>query len=221
MDFTIVGTYLPFLLSGVAVTVLVSAVSFVLGMTLGLVLAFLRLSSLRALRFAAILYIDFVRSTPILVQLTWLFFVMPIVLGIYLDPLPIGILCLGLHFSAFAAEIYRAGILAVPTGQREAALAQGMTDRQAMRRIVVPQAIRKVLLPMASMAVSLVLDASLLSVIAVPELLSKANSVASFTIRPLEVWSLVALIYMALTLPLTFAVNAVHRRAVHIAGGQA
>ncbi|MEO8899309.1 MAG: amino acid ABC transporter permease [Candidatus Dormibacter sp.] len=220
MNFAPVVKFLPFLLSGVATTLLVSALSFLLGMTIGLILALFRLSSVAPLRWAASLYIDFFRSTPVLIQIIWLFFVLPIVTGIYLDAIPIGILALGLNLGAFAAEIYRSGILAVPTGQREAALSQGMTGLQAMRRVILPQAVRMVLPAIASAMISLVLDSSLVSVINVPELMSKANTVAGFTIRPLEVWSLVALIYLVLTMPLAVAVNKLQKRALSVVGGR-
>lgn len=218
MDISSVTHHLPFLLSGLKTTIAVSILSFVFGTAMGLLLALCRLSPVPPLRWVATLYIDFVRSTPVLIQLVWIFFVLPILFGVYLDPIPTGVLALGLHSGAYAAEIFRTGVLAVPLGQRESALAQGMTELQAMRRIILPQAIRKVLPPSASLMVSLVKDSSLVSIIAVPDLIYQANELAAFTLRPMEVLTAAALIYVAITFPLTIIVNVLHRRTLHQAG---
>jgi polar amino acid transport system permease protein len=205
---------LPFLGRGVELTALVSVLSIVGATVVGLAVAGLRLSRLRLLRFLGGLYVDTFRSTPLFVQLLWLFYVMPILTGVHLGPVVTGTIGLTLYSAPAFGEVFRTGILSLPEGQREAGLAQGMTGPQAMRRVILPQAVRRMLPPVASAVVTLVKDSSIVSVIGVAELFSQAQSLASFTFDPFLVITITGLVYALLTLPLTLLANAAYRRSL-------
>lgn len=202
---------LPFLLNGVWVTVVVSVVSLVLALALGLVVALARLSFVKPLVWAATLYVDFFRSTPLFIQLIWFFYVLPLLTGLSLDVFMTATIGLAAYSASFFAEVYRSGILAVPTGQREAALAQGMTSWQALRRVILPQAMRKMLPPAASTLVTHVKDSSLVSVIGLSDLMYQAYSLSAITFSPFEVLTAAAVLYFMLTYPLTVIANRLHK----------
>jgi polar amino acid transport system permease protein len=186
-DFGAFFKYLPFLLRGMEVTILVSLLSMVVGVIIGLAVALARLSPLAPLRWLAAFYVDFLRSTPLLIQLVWVFFALPILLGYSLPPIVAGVATLGAYSGAYLAELFRAGILSIASGQRHAALALGMTRTQVLRRIVLPQALTRMLPPIASTLITLVKDSSLVSVISVAELMWAAQSLAAVSLRPVEV----------------------------------
>jgi polar amino acid transport system permease protein len=219
LDFGPVFASLPFLVAGLEGTLKVSVGAMAVGAIVGLGIALLRLSTSRALRFAGGLYVDFVRSVPLLILLVLFVYALPIVIEdltgrtIRIDALLAGIFGLGLYAAAYLAEVFRAGILAVPSGQREAALSTGMTGRQAFRRVVLPQAARKVIPPATSSILSLVKDSSVTFAIAVPELMAKAGSLNNALQRPNEVFLVVAAIYLVITYPLLLISDWVQRRA--------
>ena len=204
--------HLPFLLAGIRFTALVSVLAILVGLVVGLVGAVIRLYGPRPLRGLVAFYVDFVRSTPLLVQLVWVFFALPILIDRSLPPLVAAVVTLGLHAGAYLAEIFRAGILGIPTGQRQAALALGMTPRQALARIILPQALVRMLPPVASTFISLVKDSSLVSVISVAELMWASQSLVAFTLRPVEVLTGTAMLYVALTYPLSLLAGLLRRR---------
>ena len=204
--------YLPFLLAGVRYTVLVSVLATLVGLVVGLAAAIIRLYGPRPLGWLSAFYVDFVRSTPLLVQLVWVFFALPILVDRSLPPLAAGVLTLGVYSGAYLAEIFRAGILSIPGGQRHAGLALGMTSRQVVWRVILPQAVVRMLPPVASTFISLVKDSSLVSVISVAELMWASQSLVSFTMRPVEVLTGTAFLYVALTYPLSLAAGFLRRR---------
>ena len=211
-DFSVVLKNLPFLLTGVEYTVMLTLIAMVGGMVLGLFIALARMSRFKVLSFPAQLYIDFFRSTPLLIQLVWFYYCLPIVLGINMTAFVSGAVAMTIYASAYISEIYRAGIEAVPTGQWEAAMSQGMTNSQILRRVVLPQAVRHVLPLFASQFMSLFKDSSIASVVSVTELMFHAAALVSTTFRPLEVYTVAAIIYVILTYPQSFAINLLHRR---------
>ena len=213
-DFTQVLKNLPFLLEGIKITLLLSLLSFNLAVAIGITVAIARLSSVRWLASLAGLYVNFFRSTPLFIQLVWFFFVLPIVTGVSFDAFTTGVIALGLYSGSFFAEVFRAGILAVPLGQREAALSQGMTSWQVTRRIVLPQAVWKTLPAAVNTTVTLVKDSSLVSIIAVTDLLYKGNNLATFTSRPLEVLTTVAVLYFVIVYPISLLGNRLHRQSL-------
>ena len=199
-------------MAGVKITVQVSLLSMVIAIFLGLVVALIRMAPATALRAAASVYIDIFRSTPLLAQLVWVYFALPILTGISFSPFVACTVALSLYASAYLAEIYRAGILSISSGQRHAGLALGMTPAQTMRRIVLPQAVTRMLPPMGSQFITLFKDSALVSLVTLQDLMWTAQSLAAFTLRTVEVLTVVAFIYMALTIPQAFIVNHLHRK---------
>jgi polar amino acid transport system permease protein len=211
-DFSAFFKYLPFLLQGMEVTILVSVLSMGVGAVVGLAVALARLSPFAPLRWFAVFYVDFLRSTPLLVQLVWVFFALPILLGVSLSPIAAGVATLGAYAGAYLAEIFRAGIVSIASGQRHAALALGMTRMQVMKRIVLPQALTRMLPPIASTLITLVKDSSLVSLISVAELMWAAQSLASVSLRHVEVLTGTGLLYVGLTYPLSLVAELTRRR---------
>lgn len=208
----VVTTNLPFLLAGLKMTVAVTIAAMALGAAVGLPVALLRMSRIRIVSALAGLYIDIWRSTPLLVQLIWVFYALPILVRHSMTPLLAGVVTMAFHVSAYLAEIYRAGILSIAQGQRQAGLSLGMTPFQVMRRVVLPQAVTRMLPPIGSQFISLFKDSALVSLITLQELMWQAQSLAAFTMRPLEILTAAAVIYMILTLPQAVLVNYLHRR---------
>jgi len=190
----------------------VTIAAMALGAAVGLPVALLRMSRIRIVSALAGLYIDIWRSTPLLVQLIWVFYALPILVRHSMTPLLAGVVTMAFHVSAYLAEIYRAGILSIAQGQRQAGLSLGMTPFQVMRRVVLPQAVTRMLPPIGSQFISLFKDSALVSLITLQELMWQAQSLAAFTMRPLEILTAAAVIYMILTLPQAVLVNYLHRR---------
>ena len=193
-------------------TVAVTIAAMALGAAVGLPVALVRMSRIRIVSALAGLYIDIWRSTPLLVQLIWVFYALPILVRHSMTPLLAGVVTMAFHVSAYLAEIYRAGILSIAQGQRQAGLSLGMTPFQVMRRVVLPQAVTRMLPPIGSQFISLFKDSALVSLITLQELMWQAQSLAAFTMRPLEILTAAAVIYMILTLPQAVLVNYLHRR---------
>ena len=193
---------LPLLLSGAWLTIKLTLLTLVFGVPLGLLLALARLSRFPPLRAAATVYVEAVRGTPLLMQIYVLYFVLP-ALGPSLPAFAAGLAALSLNSAAYVAEIFRAGIESIDIGQREAALALGMTGGQTMRYVVLPQTLRRVLPPLTNEAVALLKDSSLVSVIALTELMRVGKEISTNSGSPTTIYLTVALLYLAMTLPLT------------------
>jgi polar amino acid transport system permease protein len=213
-SFAQVLQYWPFLLSGVVLTIEVSLVAMLGGMAIGLLVALVRIARVPVLDGLAALYVDFFRATPVLAQLIWIYYALPILTGTSLTAFVAGSIGLSLYAGSFLSEIFRAGILSIERGQTEAALALGMSRAQAMRRVVLPQAVVRMLPPIGSSLITLVKDSALLSIISLPELMRQSEALASLTFRRMEVLTIAAVIYFALTYPLSRGVNALHRRLI-------
>ena len=168
--FEVVWENFPIMLSGIGLTIALSILSMLAGAILGMVIALARLSPWTWLRGLAYCYTELFRTTPLLVQIVWVFYVLPLVTGIAFTPFYSGLVAFGLNIAAFMAEIYRAGITSVGRGQTEASLALGMTNAQVMRRILIPQAVTRMIPPIGTMWISLFKDTSLVSAIGVTEL---------------------------------------------------
>ncbi|KRT73902.1 MAG: His/Glu/Gln/Arg/opine amino acid ABC transporter permease/periplasmic amino acid-binding protein [Deltaproteobacteria bacterium CSP1-8] len=204
-------TFFPALLKGAGITVLVSVVSMGLAVALGLLLCLLRHYSGGPLRIAASSYIEIFRGTPLLIQLYLLYYGLPNV-GITLSPLLAAFLGLGMNYAAYEAELYRAGIEAIPKGQMEAALSLGMSRRLALRRIVLPQALRVAVPGVTNDFISLFKDSSLVSVIAMVELTKTYNILAATTLRFLELGLVAAFLYFAMSYPLSLMARRLEER---------
>jgi len=203
-------SFMPTLLRGAGVTLLISTTSMVLAIVLGLVLALMRAYGSRPLRGLATGYIEVYRGTPLLIQLFILYYGLPN-LGLTLTSLVAAWLGLGMNYAAYEAEIYRAGLSAVPRGQLEAALSLGMTRAQGLRRIVLPQAFRIALPGITNDFIALFKDSSLVSIIALVELTKAYNMLASSTLRFFELGIVVAVMYFAMSYPLSLLARRLER----------
>ncbi len=193
------------LLLGLGTTLRITAAGLVLALAFGLSSALLALSRSVVGRGLARAYVEAIRNTPLLIQLFFVYFVLAPIFG--MGATTAAVLALSLFEGAYASEIIRAGILAIPTGQWEAAESLGLTRRQAYRHVILPQAVRRILPPLASLAVSLVKDSALASTIAIPELAMQAQVIVSRTFLAFEIWFSVALVYLAFTSMLALLVN--------------
>jgi polar amino acid transport system permease protein len=198
-DWRFAWEILPQLLDALGVTVQAVLVGTVIALSLGLVWAVLRRSRLGAVRHAAHWTVELIRSTPLLIQLYVLYFLLPEA-GVSLPPLLTGMLGLGLHYSAYTAEVYRAGIEAVPRGQWDAALALGLSRAHTWRAIILPQAIGRVLPALGNYVIAMFKDTPLLAAIAVAELLRTAKLVGAVHFRYLEPLTLVGALFLILSL---------------------
>ncbi len=193
--------YLPLLLKGLWLTIAVTVLALCLSTVLGLVWALLRTSGIPALATPTRIFIELLRGIPILVVLFYIYFVMPEI-GLDLTAFQAGVIGLALTYSCYIGETFRAGIEAVDTGQVEAAKSIGMKRPLMMRRVILPQAFKIVLPPYANNLVMLLKDSSQVSVISVAELTMQGKMLASSTFNNTTIFTLVALLYLCLTIPL-------------------
>jgi polar amino acid transport system permease protein len=206
--------FMPILLQGVWLTILVTLGSLALSTILGLVWALMRVSGVRALSGLSASLINVIRGIPIIVLLFYLYFVMPD-FGITLTALQAAILGLGLAYSAYQAENFRAGIEAIDKGQIEAAQTIGMSWWLTMRRVVLPQAVRIVLPPYGNIMIMLLKDSSQASTITVAELALQGKLIASSTFKNTSVFTFVALMYLTMSIPLILLVRHFEKKANH------
>ncbi|CBJ41368.1 ectoine/hydroxyectoine ABC transporter permease subunit EhuD [Ralstonia solanacearum] len=202
--------FLPILLQGAVVTVEVTVLSFLLSSVIGLALALMRLSPVKAVSAAGATVANIIRGLPIIVQLFYIYFVLPDI-GIQLTAFQAGVIGLGIAYSAYQAENFRAGIEAVDPGQREAAQAMGMRGALIMRRVILPQAFRIALPPYGNTLVMMLKDSSLVSTITVAEMTRAGQLIASSTFQNMTVYTLVALLYLLMSLPLVFGLRRLER----------
>lgn len=203
--------FLPMFAEAAMMTLWVSVVSMMVAMVVGLILAILRLSAPRPLKYLAVGYIELVRGTPLLIQMLFIFYGLPNV-GLKLSPFVAGVLALGLNYAAYEAENYRAGLRSVPRGQMEAALALGMSRWQALRYVVGPQAVRLVIPPVTNDFISLLKDSSLVSMITLVELTQTYNLLASTYYDHFGIGIEVALVYFFIGLPFVILSRYAERR---------
>jgi His/Glu/Gln/Arg/opine family amino acid ABC transporter permease subunit len=196
-----------FLMSGLQMTLIISATALVFAMIGGLLLALVDMSRYLAVRAIGLAIGEVIRNTPILVQLLWVYYVLPIVFNIRISSLAAILIGLSVYMAAFMSEVYRSGIQAVPKGHREAAQVLGLTPFQSFRRIVLPQAIRFTLPPLASNFVQLIKFSSLGAVISVTEITRRGMELSSSTFRPLEIFSFIAVVYFFICWPLSMAIR--------------
>jgi His/Glu/Gln/Arg/opine family amino acid ABC transporter permease subunit len=204
-------TILPALAQAALLTVELTFLSLILGLPIGLLMALMRISRRRWISAPAVVYIEVLRGTPLLVQLFAVYYVLPAI-GIQLGQWPAALLAFTLNSAAYVAEIFRAGILSLDIGQMEAARSLGMTYGLAMRLVILPQAVRRVLPPLTNEAIALLKDTSLVSVIAMVELTRQGQQLTGSLAVPMLVWPMVGLFYLALTLPLIRLASALERR---------
>ncbi len=205
-DFHFALEILPSLLRGAVVTIEATFGGMALALIGGLLLAVGQMSRPSPIRVVCFCYIQFMRNTPLLVQLYFVFYVLPLV-GLTFDALATGIVGLGLNYSAYIAEVYRAGIEGVPTGQWEASTALGFSARHTWTRVVLPQAIPPMVPVLGNYLIGMFKDTPLLATITIPEMFGAAEQVAGVTYRYNEPYTLVGLIFLLLSYPASLAVR--------------
>jgi polar amino acid transport system permease protein len=203
---------LEFLFGGVWLTLALSAVSIFFSVIMGLFISLPGLSSNYYVRSLNRVYVEIFRSIPVLVLILWVYYGLPVVLGLSLSPFAAGIVALALSDSAFEAEIFRAGIQSIERGQTEAADALGFSYAQKMRHIILPQAIRRILPPLGNQFVYMLKMSSLLSIIGLQELTRKANELTVTVYRPLEIYTVLVLEYLVLILIVSWLVRGLEAR---------
>jgi ectoine/hydroxyectoine ABC transporter permease protein EhuD len=192
--------FLPSLLHGALLTIAVSLLAFGLALIFGLVTGIARISRIAPLRVVAACYIQFIRGTPLLLQLFFIYYVLPYA-GIVLTPFISAALGLTLNYSAYMAEVFRSGIQAIPKGQWEAGSSIGMSRGLLLRRIILPQAIRIIIPSLGNFFVSIFKDSALVSVITMRDLMFSGQLLASATYKHFEIFTMVAVIYFLISYP--------------------
>ncbi len=211
-SFELVINSLPLLLTGAAVTIEITALSITLGIIIGLFAGIARISKIRLIRYAAAVYVDFFRGTPLLVQIFIIYFALPLLTGQRIDPFIAAITACGINSGAYVAEIFRAGITSVDKGQMEAGRSLGMTWVDTMRYIIIPQAFRRVIPPLGNEFIALLKDSSLVSVIGFEELTRNGQLIIARTYGAIEIWLSVAVIYLIMTLSISRFVAYLEKR---------
>ncbi len=209
--FDVLRGALPALLAGAGLTLVLTVSTLLIGTPAGLLIALVRLSGIAPLRAIATVYVEIVRGTPLLMQIYVIYFVFP-ALGLALPPFAAGLAALSFNSAAYVAEIFRAGIESIDSGQREAGQALGMTGYQTMRYIILPQTVRRILPPLTNEAVALLKDSSLVSVVALSELMRVGKEIATTAGAPTSIYLAVAVLYLVMTLPLTSLVRHLETR---------
>jgi polar amino acid transport system permease protein len=212
LDFSIIPGILPALLLGTRLTVELAVIAVAIGLIIGSFAGIARVGGNRVARIVTSVYVDFIRGTPLLVQLFLVYFGLPTLIRRPVPPFIAAITAMGVNSGAYIAEIVRAGIQSVDRGQMEAARSLGLTYSQSMRYIIFPQALRRIIPPLGNEFIAMLKDSSLVSVIALEELLRKGQVVITRTFRPFEVYMVVALIYLAMTLAISMLVAWSERR---------
>jgi len=211
-DFAFLLHYLPLFERGVLVTLAYTGATILIGLLIGLIVGLGRLSRSVVLNIPLVAFIEVFRCTPLLVQIVWFYYALPVVLGIQIPATVAGVLTLSCYTGAFYAEIFRGGIISIEQGQWDAARALGLGRWQVMRRVILPQAVRRMIPPFVNQSITQLKNTSLISTIAVPDLLYNGTLITADTYRPLEVYTVVALIYFALLFPSTLLAQAYERR---------
>jgi polar amino acid transport system permease protein len=210
-DFALILRYAPLFWRGVLVTLAYTAGSIFLGLIIGLLIGMGRLSRSKLLNIPLIGFIEAFRCTPLLVQIVWFYYALPVLLGIQIPATVAATMVLSCYTGAFYAEIFRGGIISIERGQWDAARALGLKPWHMMRKVILPQAIKRMIPPFVNQSITQLKNTSLVSTIAVPDLLYQGTLVTGDTYRPLEVYTVVALIYFAMLFPSTLLAQAYER----------
>jgi polar amino acid transport system permease protein len=211
-DFDFLQRYIPLLWKGTLVTLAYTAGTILLGLLIGLLLGLARLSRSRLLNIPLVALIEAFRCTPLLVQIVWFYYALPVLLHIQIPAVAAATMTLSLYTGVFYAEIFRGGIVSIERGQWDAARALGLGRWAMMRHVILPQAVRRMVPPFMNQSITQLKNTSLVSTIAVPDLLYQGTLITADTYRPLEVYTVVALIYFALLFPATRLVQAYEAR---------
>ncbi|SEO88094.1 polar amino acid transport system permease protein [Methylobacterium sp. ap11] len=211
-DFAFLLQYKGLIAIGALYTIGFTIVTAIAGFVVGGLIAVARLANARVVTIPLLAFIEIFRCTPVLVQLVWIYYALPIVIGVELKPATAAFIALTLYGASFFAEIIRGGIASIDTGQWDAGRALGMRRAALMRRVVLPQALKRMIPPLVNQVVLQLKNTSLLSVLAVPDLLYQGQLITSATYKPLEVYTMIAVIYFIILFPLTTLAHGLERR---------
>jgi polar amino acid transport system permease protein len=212
MNFKIIWDNWSFLIDGLKVTLEIAGAAVVGGMILGLIGAIGRLSGVRVINALVKFYVDFFRSVPLVIQLIWVYFALPVFLNQSIPRFLAAAVAFSLYEGAFFTEIFRAGILSLPRGQRWAAAALGMRKDQAYRRVMLPQALTRMLPVIASQLVFLLKDTSVVYVIQVGDITYNSQTLGTQSLQPLPALTAALVLYVAVTYPVTVLANVAYAR---------
>jgi polar amino acid transport system permease protein len=210
-DWGFVVEIMPTLLAGLKLTLIISLLAAIVAAFLGLGFAIARRSPVRAIAVPVTWFVEFIRGTPLLVQLYFIFYVLPDA-GIVLSPLTAGVIGMGLHYATYTAEVYRAGIENVARGQWEAARATNLTMRQTWAHVIIPQAVPPMIPALANYLIAMFKETPLLSAITVLELMNQAKSVANSSYRYIEPITMVGVFFLAMSLVSVFILRWLEHR---------
>jgi polar amino acid transport system permease protein len=211
-DFSFLWAYRWLILWGLGITIAYTVGTIALGLAIGLATGLLRLSRSKLVTLPLIAYVEIFRCTPLLVQIIWFYYALPVVLGIDIPATVAATLVLSLYTGAFYAEIVRGGVNSIERGQWDAAHSLGLRRLQLLRLVILPQALRRMIPPFMNQSIIQLKNTSLVSTIAVADLLYEGQMITAATYRPLEVYTMVAVLYFAVLFPLTLAAQWVEQR---------
>lgn len=211
-DFASVTNNLGPLVKGLVVTLQLTAAANLMGLTLGFALALLIMSRWSVIRLPAMLFVEFFRCTPAIVQIVWFFYCVPMLFNVFLGSMTMGILALGFNLTAFNAEAYRAAIQNVPREQLDAGIALGLNPFQRVLYIILPTAFRASIPVLLTNGIVIFQQSALVAIVAVQDLMYQGKTLATETYRPIETFTIIALVYFAVSFPVTQIVGYLERR---------
>jgi glutamine transport system permease protein len=211
-DFELIINSFPLLLLGAGVTIQITLLSVSFGLLIGMFMGMARLSKIWMVKAVSTVYVDFIRGTPLLVQIFLIYFALPIVLGQRIDPFIAAVTACSINSGAYVAEIFRGGIQSIDPGQMEAGRSLGMSWAQTMRYIILPQAFKRIIPPLGNEFIAMLKDSSLVSVIGFEELTRRGQLIIARTYGSFEIWLTVAFIYLVMTLTISRLVDYLERR---------
>lgn len=214
LDFSIVLRFQEALALGLWMTIKLTLICVVLGCSLGFFIGLARASRSGILRTVSGIYVEFFRGTPVLIQLFWIFFCLPLILGVELSNLASGVIALTLYMGAITSETFRASLRSIGREQLDACVALGLPRRVQVTSVILPQAVLRAVPTLLSNCVSLFKESALVSAVGMADLMFVGQNISNNTARPVEVLTVVALIYFVIAFPLTRAVTLVERRVL-------
>ncbi|MGK9340234.1 amino acid ABC transporter permease [Sinorhizobium meliloti] len=214
LDFSIVLRFQEALALGLWMTIKLTLICVVLGCSLGFFIGLARASRSGILRVVSGIYVEFFRGTPVLIQLFWIFFCLPLILGVELSNLASGVIALTLYMGAITSETFRASLKSIGREQLDACVALGLPRRVQVTSVILPQAVLRAVPTLLSNCVSLFKESALVSAVGMADLMFVGQNISNNTARPVEVLTVVALIYFVIAFPLTRAVTLVERRVL-------
>jgi polar amino acid transport system permease protein len=212
MDFSAVIANWEYLAGGLFTTVQLAVLTIVGSTALGIAVGLARAYGPKLLTIPLAFYVDSMRAIPVLAVLLWIFFGMPILVGINLPTFTVATIALIIHVGAYMSEVVRGGVLSVRPGQMRAALALGMTRSQAVRKVIIPQAAIRMLPPYGSVLTIAIKDTAITTVIAVSDFMHRSEIISSQSLRPFEVFTVAAVVYFLILFPVTRITDAIYRR---------